>query len=70
MNRESTTNAEGPCPQLVFDLSIKMPVANGWEKGDRAGPLELLRLRQREREEIEILEGERENRLRIAGEII
>ena len=47
-----------------------MPVANGWAKGDRAGPLELLRLRQREREEIEILEGERENRLRIAGEII
>lgn len=23
------TDAEGLCPQLVFDLSIKMPVANG-----------------------------------------
>jgi len=22
------TDAEGPCPQLVFDLSIKMPAAN------------------------------------------
>ena len=24
------TDAKGPCPQLVFGLSIKMPVANGW----------------------------------------
>lgn len=24
------TDAKGPCSQLVFDLSIKMPVANGW----------------------------------------
>lgn len=24
------TEAKGPCSQLVFDLSIKMPVANGW----------------------------------------
>jgi hypothetical protein len=22
-------DAEGPCPQLIFDLPIKMPVANG-----------------------------------------
>ena len=27
-------NIEDPCPQLVFGQSIKMPVANGWAKGD------------------------------------
>jgi hypothetical protein len=25
-------NADGPCPQLFFDQSIKMPEANGWAK--------------------------------------
>jgi hypothetical protein len=30
-------NAEGPCPPLVFDESIKMPVAKGWANGDRQG---------------------------------
>lgn len=27
------TDAGGPCPQLGFDLSIKMPVANGRAQG-------------------------------------
>jgi hypothetical protein len=35
-------NIEGPCPQLVFDQSIKMPAANGWAKGDGVGLLDLL----------------------------
>ena len=34
--------SKGPCPQSVFDQAIKMPLANGWERGDRAGLLELL----------------------------
>lgn len=29
------TNSEGPCSQLVFDLSVKMPVANGWVERKR-----------------------------------
>jgi len=29
------TDAEGPCPQLIFDLLIKMPVANGWVERKR-----------------------------------
>ena len=45
-NRESACpNVKGP--QLVFDGSIKMPVANGWEKGDGAGPLDFLGLGHR-----------------------
>lgn len=35
-------SAKGPCSQLVFVQSIKMPTANGWEG---AGPLELRRAR-------------------------
>ena len=38
------SKAEGPCPQLVFDQPIKMPVANGWAKEDAVGPLDLFRL--------------------------
>lgn len=39
-NRESACpDAEGHCPQLGFDRSIKMPMANGRA---RVGPLELL----------------------------
>lgn len=26
-------DTEGPCLQLVFGLSMKMPVANGWAQG-------------------------------------
>lgn len=30
-NREpACPNAKGPCPQLVYDQSIKMPEVNGW----------------------------------------
>lgn len=29
------TDAEGPCPHLVFDLLIKMPVATGWVERKR-----------------------------------
>ena len=29
------TDAKGPCPQLVFGLSIKMPVANDWAERKR-----------------------------------
>ena len=29
------TDTEGPCPQLVFDLSIKIPVANDWAERKR-----------------------------------
>lgn len=33
---ESTCpEAKGPCAQLVFDLSIRMPVAKGWVRGER-----------------------------------
>jgi hypothetical protein len=38
---------------LVFDQSIKIPEANGWAKGDRAGPLELPGLGQRREENIQ-----------------
>ena len=44
-------NSEGPCPQLVFDQSIKMPVANGWAKGDRAGLLDFHGLESRRLEQ-------------------
>lgn len=27
------TDAEDPCPQLVFDQSVKMPTARGWAWG-------------------------------------
>lgn len=37
------SNVEGPCPQLVLDQSIKLLVANGWGKGDRAETLDLCR---------------------------
>jgi hypothetical protein len=41
-NQESVCpNAEGPCPQLVFDWSIKMLAVNGWAKGDGPGHLDL-----------------------------
>lgn len=41
-NREfACSNAEGPCPQLVFDEAIKMPAAYGWAKGEGQGPLNL-----------------------------
>ena len=29
------TDTEGPHSPLVFDLSIKMPLANGWAEGKR-----------------------------------
>jgi hypothetical protein len=32
------------CPQLDFDRSIKMPVANSWARGDGVEPLDLCRL--------------------------
>jgi hypothetical protein len=42
---------KGPCPQLVFDQSIKMPVANGWAKGEEmVGPLDFCRLGSRREE--------------------
>lgn len=53
------TEAKGPCSQLVFDLSIKMPVANGW--AEIGGTSRFCRTK--------ILGGERWNRLRAAGEI-
>jgi hypothetical protein len=46
-----------------------MLVDNGWEKGAGAGPLELHRLRSREREEITTLWEERRSRRRAAGKI-
>lgn len=68
-NRESVfTDSEGPCSQLVFDLSIKMPVANGW--AERGGTSRFLQARREGRKDrIKILGGERWNRLRAAGEI-
>lgn len=51
---------EGPCLHLVFDLSIKMAVANGW------GGKKEARLPGRESR---YLWGERWNRLRTTGEI-
>lgn len=62
------TATEGPCLQLVFDLSIKMPVANGW--AERGGTSRFLQARREGRKgRIKILGGERWNRLRAAGEI-
>ena len=43
-------NAKGPCPQLVFDWSIKTSVASGWAKGDGVEPLDLHRLETGENE--------------------
>jgi hypothetical protein len=40
---------------LVFDLSIKMPAASGWAKGDRAGSLELYILGHRREEKEKLL---------------
>jgi hypothetical protein len=35
-NRESVfTDAKGPCSHLFFDLSISIPVANGWAERGR-----------------------------------
>ena len=44
-------NAKGPCPQLAFSRPIKMPVANGWAKGDGEELLELCGLGHREETE-------------------
>ena len=35
------SGAEGPCPQLVFDGSIKMPTSNGRARRERVGPVDL-----------------------------
>jgi hypothetical protein len=51
-NQESACpNAKVPCHHLNFDWSVKMPVANGWSKGDGVGSLELLWLGHRGRRE-------------------
>lgn len=62
------TDAKGPCSQLVFDLSIKMPVANGW--AEIGGTSRFLQAgREGGKGRTKILGGERWNRLRAAGEI-
>lgn len=62
------TDAKGPCSQLVFDLSIKMPVANGWT--EIGGTSRFLQAgREGGKGRTKILGGERWNRLRAAGEI-
>jgi hypothetical protein len=45
------TNTKGLCPHLVFDRSVKVPVANGWAKGHGVGPIELCGLGYREEKE-------------------
>ena len=47
--RNLVSDAEGPRPQLVFDLSIKMPVANGWVEKKEAGLPGPCRLAERRR---------------------
>ena len=50
---------EGLCPILVFGQLIKMPVANGWAKGDGAGPLDSCGLGHGRKEDHHVPEGDR-----------
>ena len=52
---QEITDIEGPCPQLVLDVSIKMAVANGGKKEAKL----LGSSRMGQEEEIEILRRER-----------
>jgi len=60
-NQESVRpKAENPCPELVFDRSIKMPVDDGWAKVDGMEPFDLLWIgvRKEERQRIAMPWGE------------
>lgn len=67
VNQESvSTDGEGPCPPLVLDQSVKMPVANGWVERKRQTCKFLQARRQKEENQYT---WDRENRLRAGGEI-
>lgn len=58
------TDTEGPCPQMVFDLSIKTPVANG---GKQEAGLPGSSRNGQEEEMRYLRERESRNRLRTVG---